>query len=262
MLELVSLPAWMAVTSTRRVAVRATLARTLRWEEGALVGPHELVEVVSPHGRFVAIPGGSFEMGMRDADLRRVAHLGAVHDLLLHTRPLRQVTIRPFLCARSPLRDEDGALEFFDGRSATKALARRRGFRVLSEAEWEYVARNCGRTSFIGTDDPSAAVALVEAATDAADDPDSTANDETELGIGALPWGEFVADAWHPDYAGAPGQGAWEPPKDLACWRGGTANGYPYQDDSALVECLAAFRSTPPLADRVCLRLARDLPLD
>lgn len=261
MLELETLATWMGCGQARRAQVRAGIARTLGRREGALVGHYELAEIVGPEGRFVAIPGGVFEMGLRDADLARVEHLGIGDDLVRRARPIRRVTIRPFLCARSPLRDRDGALEFFDAEEATRALARRRGFRVMSEAEWEYVARNCGQTSFLGTDDPRAAVALVEAATEAEDDPESTVDDQTALGLRALPWGEFVADGWHPDYIGAPRQGPWDPPRHLTCFRGGTANGFPYQRESDVVECLAALRSPPPPSDRLCLRLARELPL-
>lgn len=262
MKELASLDAWSALTRTRRTQVRDEIAKTLGFRAGKLVGPHQLAEVVSKERiRFVVIPGGSFEMGMRDTDLARVRPFDLEDELIEHTRPVHRVTIRPFLCARSPLRDEDDSLLFLNGDAATEALAEHAGFRVMSEAEWEFVARSGGVTAFLGTDDIDEALSRVEAATDAADDPTSTRSDETAFGLVALHWGEFVADAWHADYDGAPCDGsAWDPTDTLQYWRGGTAHGYPYQEDFSIVECLAAFRSTPPLRDSLCLRLARDLP--
>ena len=253
---------WSALSRGQRALVRDSLAKTLRFAAGDLVGPHELAEVIHPSGiRFVAIPGGTYEMGMRDADLKRVAHLQPPPGLTDSTLPVHFVTIKPFLCARSPLRDANGALRFMDEGEATEVLGGFEGFRVMSEAEWEYVARNGGVTSFMGTDDPTEAIRRVEASADLAVNPTSSMNDETAFGIAALPWGEYVADAWHDSYEGAPTDGrGWDPPDVLEYWRGGTAYGYPYQQDWDVVECLAAFRPVPPLQDPVCLRLARDLP--
>ncbi len=46
----------------------------------------------------------------------------------------------------------------------------------------------------------------------------------------------------------------------LAGPRGGSAQGYPFQMNWGLLECLAAHRQKPPANDPLCVRFVRDVP--
>lgn len=223
----------------------------------------------------IAVSGGRFTMGLRGDeidDLRRTLfgddpRCRFEPEILgFYGRwctPVRTVDVRPFLCAtgfvhldgraeteEEDARDEDPIIvpEF---AIDTVAALREQGLRLLSEAEWEWIAREGGRRSWIidvtgkrgmGLDDMREAPA-------------------NRWGVRRLKSdvGELVADGWHSSYDGAPADsGAWDPnPAGIpgvhrgarSCW----------QDDAEAVTCHAACRSNSEGRDGA-LRPARDLP--
>jgi formylglycine-generating enzyme required for sulfatase activity len=119
---------------------------------------------------FVAIPGGSFTMGLRHDerdDLRRTVlgedpknrfdgQIGAHH--IPQMIPAHAVEVRPFLCATDFVTSEGQAVteDYGDDPSVTAEYAtqmaaklRSQGLRLLSEAEWEWIAREGGTRSWI-----------------------------------------------------------------------------------------------------------------
>jgi hypothetical protein len=118
----------------------------------------------------IAVPGGSLLQGLRDdeVDELRLRVFGPEDTGRFEREcagfrsaaaPLRTVEVSPFLCARSPLGgalirtlgleasliDFDALFRAANARSAATTL----GFRLLTEAEWEWIAREGGVRSWI-----------------------------------------------------------------------------------------------------------------
>jgi hypothetical protein len=124
----------------------------------------------------------------------------------------------------------------------------RDGLRLITEVEWEWVARECGSSPFINARDARGAERACEALYckprfDRRDGQPAA----NALGVWGLPWGDFVAA---PKSAQRTAWGV----------RGGAAMGYPWQSDE-IVECVPSYgfrlgRSKQPSG----VRLALDLP--
>ena len=214
----------------------------------------------------VAIPGGSFVMGLRDDELAELKR-GAFADdpkqrfdrelasWFAASRVVHRVEVAAFLCAidvaypdgraKPDDGDEDPMYEEPDAVEAFVAAIAAHGFRLPSEAEWEWVAREGGARSWI-----VAAAGKHGFELDRGDAPPNA------WGISRLKshHGEIVADGWHPTYDGAPVDSrAWEPgwPNvhrgSNGCW----------QDDAEAFGCHAAFRAPGASGSA---RVARDLP--
>lgn len=209
---------------------------------------------------FVATPGGVFRMGLTDEDITdasRYVDFTAqvarwVEREAKKTRPVRRVVVRPFLCARRVLSAADVA-RLGGPRSAEEAtwgeardLARSLGFRLPSEAELEWLARDGGTTAFT---------------LDAARRREEIGGDEhllrSRFGVHDLWRGEWAEDGWHPTYEGAPGVSApWAGGEPIGVVRGDLRLRAP-QSDEGLLGALAALRREG--RERSCSRLAMEL---
>lgn len=280
MRELANLETFGALDSAARLALAARLAAAL----GGAYRPHP--ELVGADGMaavrhvdtgllLVAVPGGRFTMGLRDDELEDLcrtlfgedpAHRFEPEILRKYLRsctPVRTVEVRPFLCAtgfahhdgraeteEEDARDEDPNVVPELAADAIAAL-RGHGLRLLSEAEWEWIAREGGRRSWI----------IDVAGKQGMDLDDLNEAPDNRWGIRRLKsdLGEFVADGWHSSYDGAPADSrAWEPdPHGLPGVHRGAHTSW--QDDAEAVTCHAACRWDAQGCDGA-LRPARDLP--
>jgi formylglycine-generating enzyme required for sulfatase activity len=308
----------MPIGERRRLAIEVASAADVRWTE-RFVGEVGLPEFELRGVLFVLVPGGRYTMGFHGDEMRqllRAARLGPGTPGADHwrpifeagyerARPLRDVEIGAFLCARAPLVDRDVARvdetlvirePFGEARNATDAvpafvrakdasrLARDFGARMLSEAEWEYVAREGGASHATkayadwhrGTEDLHAhpAFAPIAVRGGAEEDEDDLAREEEErlveehtgegfhaLGVWGLDFGEWVADAWHETYAGAPaGATSWGAPAEPEMHRGGGVLHYPWQDSPEVLSAHPAHRARGgPYGGLGAVRLALSL---
>jgi hypothetical protein len=168
-------------------------------------------------------------MGITDDDLAAVATFRtAVPDgrsfqqVLAFAQPVRTVRVLPFLWSRT-LVAVDGAggvtaRRDFDrdatyDRERAREAAARHGFRLPSEAEFEWVARHGGTAPFLNDSfrplDATQSAALLA---ELEDDPDYDVFDDhspvrdgpSRFGVGGLFCRQWLADDWHPSFEGAP----------------------------------------------------------
>ena len=222
--------------------------------------------------QFVLIPGGSFLMGMSASEmvaaLREVSYDPDIEFWRANHRatyaratPVHSVTVQPFLCSRCPLPgsviDAAGTgtswsvheTAEYAGPSAaaelraeaTSQVLAHYGWDLINEAQWEYVARCGGRDEWASGSHWRKAVDALTA-NPRCSDKFTYAN---RWGIWGLALGEWVADQWHDDYAGAPSDGsAWRgtsgPPGAV---RGGGVLHAPWQDSDEAISSHVATRS-------------------
>lgn len=211
---------------------------------------------------FLAVPGGSFEMGLTDEDIEEASeHIDWVSyvakwisALSERARPVHAVRVRPFLVARTPLTraqaerlGASGAGEPAFTREGAWRFARACGFRLPSEAEFEWLARDGGGFSF-----------LLDAARRSPKGRDFDLR--SRFGARELTSAHWMEDDWHPDYNGAPAVSA--------PWRNGGVQGVrragfaldEMQDAQELLDALAAARCEGGPAP-CAARFAMDLDL-
>jgi formylglycine-generating enzyme required for sulfatase activity len=260
----------------RSVYVAADSERTVRLD-------------LAPHIDMVRIDGGCFMMGSPEDEPERDADEGPQHEVCVEPFEIgrHEVTFADWDacvadggCAETP--DDEGwgrdrrpvvnvswqeAREYIRWLNGKGGLS---GFRLPSEAEWEYAARAGTTTPFATGDCVSTDQANFDGTFEYGNCPPPTQVDlhQTQP-VGSYdpnPWGlydmhgnvnEFVADCWNSGYDGAPTDGsAWE---DGNCTRrvlrGGSWHGYPGYLRSAY-RC----RSGPAFGHRtIGFRLARSM---
>jgi hypothetical protein len=131
---------------------------------------------------FIAIPGGKYSMGLTDDEKNELTRLAKKHgieeakyfarDIAETARPAHTVKLPPFLCAQAPVTGAQGKkftklAELLDGHhkiywygaKAALQLTEQSDTRLLTEAEWEYIARAGGTQTWLsGEEDPQAYV--------------------------------------------------------------------------------------------------------
>jgi formylglycine-generating enzyme required for sulfatase activity len=177
---------------------------------------------------FVAVPGGQFQMGITDEDLAAVATYGSVgaptglEQLIAYGRPVRTVRVLPFLFSRDlvALDGSGGAAvrkRFDDAavydRAEAQAGAARFGFRLPSEAEFEWVGRDGGIHTFLyGALKPLDAEQIAARHAESEEDEDYDVFEDyhpyrdavSRFGVDGLFCRQWLADDWHPTFDGAP----------------------------------------------------------
>lgn len=232
------------------------------------------------------VPGGSFVMGISAEELLDAWQVldfdpgspfwrDAYEARYREANPLRVVTVHPFLCGRSPLLAEIAealglswsTLETkeragprcaadLSKKDAAKALSSH-GFELISEAQWEWVARSGGRHRWVGGS-PSEDLPY-RLSKEPIFDPDAAAE---PWGVWGLHLGEWIADDWHPSYEGAPETDApWRSRPGLAgTVRGGAARHAPWQDSDEAFACHVGVRGRPGSKSRYVARPVLRLP--
>lgn len=217
---------------------------------------------------FVAVSGGAFAMGLTDDDLAelRAAMGDAWNDDIAASlereaarlRPVRRVHVKPFLVARAYLQAKEverlsgGQFQGDDcyrlGWGDARRLAASHGFRLASEAELEWLARDGGRSAFT----LDAARRLEEIGGDS----DLLRSRFGVLDLFETQWAE---DDDHPSYEGAPDTSApWMNGAGTGVARGLSRPEY-VEEPHQITGLLAALRTNETQRE-ACIRFARDLP--
>jgi hypothetical protein len=169
-------------------------------KEFAYVAKKKAIVHAPTASELVLIPGGVLTMGFTIDDVLAITLViedmgewrrGEVPFEIERARPPHVRVVPPFLAARKLASEDDLTAK------AALAAAKKAGLRLLSEAEWEWIAREGGAVQF--TSVPAKDHPVVAA------NWGMTTEGPNGFGIDELTHGpEWVADAWHPNYVRAP----------------------------------------------------------
>ncbi len=165
---------------------------------------------------FVRVPGGTVDLGLRDDEIVELrALIGDERELAeargAMVRP-HAATVEPFLVAQAPLSrtlmatvidDFDVVGDGFARIDAKTALRATKvlGYRLLTEDEWEYVARAGGGSwladvhGLVASAFGRKAKASAKASAKVSPKEGTTAHKENALGVEGLGWGSWIAGA-------------------------------------------------------------------
>lgn len=279
--ELHGIEQWVCLDDARRHRVSVALAKSLGSKievlEPTRINVFPRLKDTSTGRVWVAIVGDSFEMGLGTSDKQALTRMTKgwsdeakmhVRDLASVARPAHKVFVPPLLCAETPVQASDandttgvttlGEVSLFEPTAAI-AHATRVGARLLTEAEWEYIAREGGTRSWLSMGDDARK-----------HNPEQFVRNALVTGIDGEPrgvfgicgmgWGTWVEDGWHATYEGAPDDGrAWDPAAIPTVVRGGAYLSWPWQIDGEALLMHAAHRERKPKGNFPLL-LACNLP--
>jgi len=167
-----TLTTWLEADPQQRVAVGRALANVSGFPEVDPVGRHAFRALRHPTGlHLVAVPGGIYWCGLTDADLYALfTHLdgtdeGRWDEIRAEVeRATPQVArVAPFLCAAEQWGD-GGPAGFQDEPwnhrfENIDAVLAEHSARLLDAAEWEWIAREGGKTPWVGVSPDSLPIA-------------------------------------------------------------------------------------------------------
>lgn len=180
---------------------------------------------------FLAVPGGEYHMGITDKDVETIRDYGvsglgpgepSFDQIMGYGRPVRPVRVLPFLWSRTLIAVETGGVlgprEKYDrtadhDRVGAARTAAGHGFRLPSEAEFEWVARDAGAFAFtldvLPPLDPETRRQAEETEDDdewldLLEDLTPYRNPPSRFGVEDLFVSQWMADDWHSTFEGAP----------------------------------------------------------
>jgi formylglycine-generating enzyme required for sulfatase activity len=212
--------AWFELSQAERLRLGGSLVTTLgeAWELASeQTAPHVRLQHRTTNLTFLLVPGGTMRMGLQESEIalvyryvgRRPHVLEQIRQFQQFAAPVREVRVSPFLCgerrlkqiqvaAFSPALKDDADDCGHMHRAEALTLSSERGFRLPSDAELEWLARQ-GRGAPFTLDCAFEAPEEDEENVVIADQPIVA-----RFGIEDLFETQWAADDWFPDHADRP----------------------------------------------------------